>query len=258
MTGGNKSRPPAKGGIRLIGLDLDNTTLNAEKHITPRVAAAIEGAIAAGIQVVPATGRMLDGITPEFLQIPGVRYALTSNGAKVYDLAENTVLLQDCFTKAQALDVLEECLRHPANVACFIAGTAWSTPFNRADFEGFYPPGIIRYVMDTRHQVEDLAAVIRTAAEPPEKITLMFTGEAARQQTIAALAARGDLTLTSSMPGNLELNTKTANKGAALLALGRHLGLCPARVMAVGDSDNDLEMLRAAGYAVLYGQKVCM
>ena len=43
------------------------------------------------------------------------------------------------------------------------------------------------------------------------------------------------------------------DKAEGLFALGRRLGLEPARIMACGDSGNDLPMLRRAGVGVAMG-----
>ena len=72
--------------IRLVALDLDGTVFNDKKEITPRTLAAIRNAVARGVAVLPATGRTASGIPAAFTSIPGVRYALTSNGASVVDL----------------------------------------------------------------------------------------------------------------------------------------------------------------------------
>ena len=72
--------------IRLVALDLDGTVFNDEKQISPRTLKAIRAALDKGVDVLPATGRTVDGVPRQFLEIPGVRYALTSNGASVVDL----------------------------------------------------------------------------------------------------------------------------------------------------------------------------
>ena len=63
----------------------------------------------------------------------------------------------------------------------------------------------------------------------------------------------GILDVTSAFLGNLELTSKTAQKGGALRKLAAHLGAAPEETMAIGDSFNDLDMLRAAGTAVAMG-----
>ena len=67
--------------VRLIGLDLDGTTLTSEKVLTPHTKEVLEKCLAEGIQVLPATGRVKTGI-PEYLtQIEGMRYVILSIAA---------------------------------------------------------------------------------------------------------------------------------------------------------------------------------
>ena len=68
---------------RMIGLDLDGTLLTTEKEFTPYTKEILRKAIAQGIVVLPATGRPLSGIPGELLHFPGIRYALTANGARL-------------------------------------------------------------------------------------------------------------------------------------------------------------------------------
>jgi hypothetical protein len=48
----------------------------------------------------------------------------------------------------------------------------------------------------------------------------------------------------------IHLQTPGVSKGAALTALAREMGISPSDMMAVGDSENDIEMLEAAGIGV--------
>lgn len=74
--------------IRLLALDLDGTLLNGAKQITPRTQAALERARQQGVLMVPVTGRPAQGLPPAVLSLPGLRYAVTSNGATIRDLVE--------------------------------------------------------------------------------------------------------------------------------------------------------------------------
>ena len=58
---------------------------------------------------------------------------------------------------------------------------------------------------------------------------------------------------TSSLGCNLELNAPGVTKGQALLTLAGTLGYSREQVMACGDSDNDLAMIKAAGLGVAMG-----
>lgn len=240
-----------KQDIKIIGLDLDGTTLQHYTGISPRVRASIQRAIQNGVVVLPATGRQLGGIPQEFLSIPGVRYALTSNGAKIYDLAENEEVYSDCFTPAETIDLLDFLAGFEAVMSVYIDGRGYAAP--NGQVEKKLNDELVAYMHATRTQVPSLAAFVQKAARPVEKIPLHFVKEEERQRAWRALDARGDVSITSSMPLNMEVNTKTANKGAGLLALGRLLGAQRSQIMAVGDGLNDVEMLRQVGWGVAMG-----
>lgn len=72
--------------IKMIGLDLDGTLLNSKKEVTDHTKSVLEEAIAQGIIVLVATGRPLIGIPGQVRAIQGMQYALTTNGARIYDL----------------------------------------------------------------------------------------------------------------------------------------------------------------------------
>ena len=80
--------------IRMVGLDLDGTLLNEKKELLPYTKDVIRRAVEKGVVVLIATGRPWLGI-PEYLRnLPGMRYALTSNGARVIETQTGKVLVE--------------------------------------------------------------------------------------------------------------------------------------------------------------------
>lgn len=72
--------------IRLVALDLDGTLLDSQSQISPRTRQAIADAVGRGVIVLPCTGRPLASLPPLVAQLPGIRYAITTNGAAVWDM----------------------------------------------------------------------------------------------------------------------------------------------------------------------------
>ena len=75
--------------VRLAALDLDGTLLNRNNEVTLATRQAIARAVEHGVVVVPATGRPLASLPPVVAKLPGIRYAITSNGAAVWDLGDD-------------------------------------------------------------------------------------------------------------------------------------------------------------------------
>ena len=80
---------------------------------------------------------------------------------------------------------------------------------------------------------------------------MFFRDMELRERTMAELAERfPDLAVTSSIPRNVELNSRRAVKGEAVRTLAAHLGLDMSQTMCFGDDLNDVSMLRSAGIGV--------
>ena len=129
----------------------------------------------------------------------------------------------------------------------------------------FFRPNIRPFILATRTMVCDLLAHMEALDEGPEKIQIFYGDEPMRQRILQdlrdeyqGLAHDGtgrecfyDVLLSSE--GNLEFVLPHTTKGTAVEALAKHWGLSSDEVMTVGDSENDLSMLRFAGAGVAMG-----
>ena len=79
--------------IKIIALDLDGTLLDSKKRLSQENRQALELCCNNGIQIVPTTGRTVSGIPDEIKSIPGIRYAITTNGAVIEDMQEGSALV---------------------------------------------------------------------------------------------------------------------------------------------------------------------
>ena len=84
--------------VKLIALDMDGTTLNNEGKISGRNRKTLEKAAAKGVNIVIATGRPRSALPKDVLEIGAIRYALTSNGARITDLAEGKTIYENCMS----------------------------------------------------------------------------------------------------------------------------------------------------------------
>ena len=238
--------------IKLVGLDIDGTILNSKNQISPRNHAAIRAAIDAGCRVIPATGRPLRGVLPEFLQIPGVDYAVTANGATVIRLADREFVIKNWLSRqrVQQLYRATEGLWRVFDV--FAGGSGYSEQKNLDAAEEWAPRNMANYVRLSRQPVESMPEFI-ASQEGFEKCTMFFTNEENRQKARQIAQQMGGFAIVSSETNNLEISDESATKGLALLELGRMLGLEKSQVMACGDSENDLAMLESVGLGVAMG-----
>lgn len=239
--------------IRVVALDLDGTVFDDAKTISPRNAAAINAALQKGVLVLPATGRPATGVPQQFLDWPGVDYAITSNGATVTELATGKKLVEQPISPALAIQLYDLLQPFGGLISVFVDGQSYSQTGNVDACNAFLPPNLRAYFHTTRGEVADLRQFMRDHAQEIEKFSIIYPDDAARDAAWQAVLTAGPTEITTSLDSNLEINAPGVTKGSALLALARHLGLARSQLMAMGDSGNDLAMLQAAGLGVAMG-----
>ena len=201
------------------------------------------------MEIVPATGRTAAGLPADLLALPGVHYAITSNGARMMDLASGRAVRELYLPRETALAAFDVLARYDCMADLFQDGKGYTTAANRAAAYRFVPDNLRDYVLNTRTVLPDLRAFIASQERGIEKLTIFFLDEAERRRAWAEVAALG-VDVVSSLPLNMEINAAGVNKGAGLLALAEQLGLPASALMACGDGGNDTAMVAAAGLGV--------
>ena len=84
-------KKPDASAIRLIATDLDETLLHKDKAFSDYSRQVLKKLIDKGYLVVPASGRDLKRMCENILTMQGIRYAITLNGAQVYELPGEAV-----------------------------------------------------------------------------------------------------------------------------------------------------------------------
>ena len=240
--------------IRLIALDLDGTLLNSEKQLTARNYRALERAHAAGVHIVPTTGRFYN-LLPEVIRtLPFMRYAITINGAAVFDLQEKKTLAAAEIPPEEAVEIMAYLDGFDVIYDCYTGNAGYMTE-RLQNMARLYAGNPHCYAMlrDFRKPVPELKDFVWTGGQGIQKIQMYVKPEnlALRSFLMEELGRRfPDLAVSSAFFNNIELNQSHANKGEALLALAAALGLKREQTMSFGDGLNDLSMIRAAGFGV--------
>lgn len=244
-----------KPNIKIIVLDLDGTLLNSNKEISSENYEALERAANAGVHIVPCTGRFYDGMPEAVRQLPFVRYAITVNGAEIYDAREKKVLHSALIPSNLADRVFAYMDTLPVIYDCFQDGWGWMDQKLYEKADGFTKdPHMLDMIRMLRTPIADFRQVIRSRGRGIQKTQMFFQDLQLRQQVLETFSQRfPELIATSSMVNNVEINSRDANKGEALRQLCLQLGVDLQDTMAFGDGLNDVTMLRAAGIGVAMG-----
>lgn len=231
--------------MKLIAIDLDDTLLNSNNNISARNISAIRRAVAAGIVVTIATGRMFCSAQALAAQLSLDVPLVTYNGALIKGALTEDVLFTQPVPSAIAAQVLTLFQHHQWFIQTYVDDVLYAP--QRTERLAMYEQlaGVEAVVLGEKFFSWSQAPSKMLALAEPEQILKI---EATLQEQFGQ-----QLSLAQSKPSYLEITHPAVNKGAALAYLATHLNIERDQVMAIGDSFNDLSMLEFAGVGVAMG-----
>jgi len=260
---------------KLLALDLDGTTLNAQLDILPEVKRAIAAAQAHGVIVTIATGRMFGATLPyaERLNIHGP--LICFQGGLIRDSRTGEVYQHTTVQGALAAEAIELLLAADLFVIAYIDERLWVVR-RRPELDtylGWHPErpevvidpdlastianaSIARLLTQTESaRAPDLADMV--VANPPTKL-LFVADPPVVEREIARLTAHfaGRLSVFRSHSLFGEITPLGISKGAALEQLAARLGIPREQVIAIGDHENDISMIEWAGLGLAMGNAI--
>ena len=237
--------------IKLVASDLDGTLLNKNKEITPRLFDALKKLDELGIYFVPSTGRPFGTVPKAIKELPFLKYVITSNGAAIYDAAEQKNIIENFLTPEAVDAVIKIAKELPVITEYFIEGKAYIAkdiyddlaPFNLTESH-------VTYIKNSRTPVEDFWNEMKRNNTVLENINLVFADMELRKEIWDRLKALGLASVTAATTKNIEITSLFATKAKALEKLCEVLGFTRENVLAMGDGDNDMPMIEFAGIGV--------
>ena len=242
---------------KLIASDLDHTFLGEDGRVSPENFQAVERLYRLGIAFVPASGRSFWEMPEEIRTCPYIRYYIGSDGSAIYDKQTDTLhslaLPQDA-----ARFALDTIYQYPMSYMLHADNRSYvdASRHLEADYRAHnYNDSWVRFVFATNRPVENFKAF--SYAHPSIEMICPFF---ARYEDLlacrATLETHPELIVAQSNRYNLEIVWKNAGKGNAMLCLADMLGIDRAATIAVGDSTNDLTMVRQAGLGLAMANAV--
>ena len=241
--------------IRLIALDMDGTLLNEKGVLAQESKDALLAAMKQGVHVVIATGRVFSALPQDVVCVPGIEYAITSNGANIVRLKDRKTIYSDLIDGDRLESIMDLLEDETIMKEAFYDHQVFAQKscLDHLEDYGIRSEKSQRYTLSTRQPVDDVLQLIKENRHRLENINLMFGDEERRQQVWKRLAAVEGLTVCNSMPYNLEIGGAHTSKAAALDVLAEILNVRRSEIMACGDSSNDVAMLCHAGISVAMG-----
>ena len=245
--------------IKLVALDLDGTLFDNSSRISERNLTAIRSITDKGIHVVISTGRPFEGIPFDQIKGTGINYAITANGSGIYEISTGKCLYENAMDEELVTPILNFLLTRDIHMDAFIGGKGY-TPVQCVETAQklTVPSSIKNYIITTRTRLDNILQFIHENQLKVQKMTLNFypaaDGTLIDRETVRKfLVSNPSITTVCGGYNNLEFTRADANKGVGLRKLAEILGVNPDATMAIGDTENDLAIIEAAGIVVAMG-----
>jgi Cof subfamily protein (haloacid dehalogenase superfamily) len=228
----------------ILFTDLDRTLLAHDYSIHPRVREGFRRAADRGLRIIFVTARSPTSLRIIAEDLGSLDHCVCYNGAWIGSLGGDATLSQTRLPLVTALAVMEH------------ARTTGSEPVWYDDL-GPQVLEITPTVLKQLHNVGEEPRLLEAGSlcEGPYKIMCV---DRRQEPQLAHVAERWstEAEVVQSHKLLLEIGPRNVSKGTAVQLLAMHLGVNPSTCYAVGDSYNDIPMLRAVGFPMTVGNAV--
>ena len=233
--------------IRMIVMDMDDTLLNKHLQVSAENQAALKRAQRAGLILVLASGRPTPAMSSfaDELNFNNNGYVISYNGAYVTDWSNQDILFETCLTKSEHDLLVDIAIDQSGHLHTYVDGhiiTQVENPYT--DLEAKLTGMPVRIVNDMKSAVTDKVPKV------------LLTGEDDNVKQMKETLSRqlGDQFMISiSKPVFLEFTNLAVDKSRGIDVICEKLAIDKSQVMALGDSYNDLTMIRDCGLGVAMG-----
>lgn len=248
--------------VKMIALDLDGTLLRNDKTIDPSSIQMLKRAREAGIIIALASGRDKNGCSfvYEALQLEtGNNYLALINGQIIYSFAKKEYELDEVLHNEDAQRILEVVRRYYVE-AIFCCGYDFYDYVSRRQRIRKKVVQLVRgsradYGLAAGRQERNFYTLKgeNEFTQDINKVVLIHTKQYFRRHLDEIRAQLPDYDLLEVGANWIEIMPKNVSKASALAYIAKENGFTLDEVMAFGDAENDIEMIRRCGYGIAMG-----
>lgn len=235
---------------KAIFCDFDGTLYREDHTVSQVNKRAIKDFVDAGGKFVISTGRLFSAIYPKLEELGLDGDVIVYQGGGIFDIKSKKQIFGRFFDKEDAIAALEyvESLGDGYTPLVYINDTCHCKEFNESVgvFVGICAIGYVETHMP-------LSQFVRQSGDLPVKVVLLADDEHCKKFIKDGKEKFPRLAIMRSHQLVVEVITKGINKGEAIKWLCDKYGISTEEAIAMGDSENDVEMIKAAGLGVAVG-----
>lgn len=230
---------------KMVVMDMDDTLLREDHSISAKNREIIKEAQEAGVKIVLASGRptfaMRDYAKELELDKYG-SYILSYNGAIITDCTTGNAIFEKSLTKEVAHELYDLSKEHNVFIHTYVGDDIITEKNNEyTEIEKDITGMEIKTVEDFKNAVKGNVIKVLMLEDPAY---LKSVEDKLKPSVLEKM------NMTISKPFFLEFTDKGIDKSTSLERLINQLGIKKEEVIAIGDSYNDLGMIKFAGMGV--------
>ena len=228
---------------KLVVIDLDNTLLNNEHKISERNREIVQKIRNKGIEVIIATGRMYISAKPFLKDLALKNSAIVYNGAMVKDVETDNTIYHKPINKEHAKKIIKDVKAEGLHINLYQNDKLYVDKDNQYTKRYEEISGIKAEKVEDLSELEIVDPTKLLIIEDDPKLHLYYQNYLDQKY--------GDIiSVTESKSYFIEIGAKGVNKGKTLQKLIKEKDIDKDEIIAIGDSYNDIEMLKYAGTGI--------
>ncbi len=233
--------------IRLLACDIDDTLVRFPNPPSARVVRALRAAARVGVTIALVTGRAFQRAQPIARSLQVTAPLICNHGGSIRDTLDGSLIHSKVLPRLLMREIIAWLESQNVRLILFSRDHIYhdcTADQVVHDFRVYTGEGTT-WVQDWAQHIPEQTEILLVSALDHDHLAQVYG------QTQDRFGDRARVLFTH--PFGMDIVAKTATKSQSLAWLAGQIGASPAEVMAIGDGDNDVDMLAWAGLGVAMG-----
>ncbi|MFR7592430.1 MAG: Cof-type HAD-IIB family hydrolase [Longibaculum sp.] len=238
--------------LKVIAMDMDGTLLTASQDILPYTKKVLMHLQEKGVSLILASGRDIDSLQKIGKKLDLSKYPQSGyiclNGLEIYDSLGNQLHQEKKLSFEEAVILSKMAKQHSIDMILFFKNCLYILDFGETGITEHH------FMTSTKYKTRDIHTIPKNHFEDLRKVAFI-QNEKVIEDVLPLLqkAAQQQFDICKVEPEWVEINPYGTHKGSALLKYADINNIPIQHVMAFGNGENDIEMLKIAGKGIAMG-----
>lgn len=241
---------------KLVCIDMDGTLLNKQRRVSETSKEVLRKAHEKGVHIVISTGRMyIDA--KDYSNFIGVKSpVIASNGAFIKEKYGDEIIYKSILDESLCLKLLNIFSKYDVKPIFYTPEKSYRGSISSKIFiEYLKLKGVFNKSIDVKYVASQKQwnKIFKLEKDNIVKCEAINLNEFELMEIRSELEKINEIEIACSSKDNIEITCKGVSKGRAVKILGSYYNIDREKIMAIGDSENDLSMIEYAGMGIAMG-----